>query len=200
MSMPNLSRRSCLASLACAGLLAAGAGRKSFAAGEARTPAAAGKKAVILCYTRTNNTGTIAAFIRAATGAPLLMIEPREAYAEDYDAMTGIARAEKRSGSRRELKTVLPDLSAFDVVFIGSPIWWGGISVPMFTLLSDHPLEGKLVLPFLTSGSSAPRQAEDEILALCPKARIQKAFWTPGSRAASSEGAVREWLQENKLI
>ena len=73
--------------------------------------------------------------------------------------MTYFARDERSRNARREIATAIPDLSAYDIVVIASPYWWGGYSIPMRTFLMDHPLDGKRVLPICVSASSSPEGA-----------------------------------------
>lgn len=117
---------------------------------------AAQSKSIVIIYSRTGSTEQLARWIAEETKSDYLKLELVEPYAESYGAMTNIAREERASGKRREIKTTIPDLAAYDTIWLGSPYWWGGYSVPMLTFLKDHPLEGKRVLPFCTSGSSSP--------------------------------------------
>ena len=110
--------------------------------------------------------------------------------------MTYVARDEVQRKARRELKTPLPDLTSFDTVFLGSPYWWGSLSVPMATLLMDENLAGKTVYPFITSGSSSPQGALDRIRELCPQAKIGAHFYVPGAEAADADNDVAAWLKK----
>lgn len=182
-----MSRRSCLAAAA-----ALAAGALLPAASYAADP----KKAVIIYYSRSGNTAKLAEFIEARTKLPMIRIDVKEPYAAAYGDMTDIARAEVRAGKRRELSTQIPDLSGYETVFIGSPYWWGSLSVPMATFLMDHPLDGKTIHPFITSGSSSPRGALSRIAELCPRAKMGEHFYVPGSQAAGAQADVNAWLEK----
>ena len=167
----------------------------------AALPVAAGaaprEDALIVLFSRTGNTAALANEISKVTGARILRIEPKEPYASDYSAMTDIARSEIRSWKRRELKPVTEDFSRVKHVFVCGPLWWGNLDVPMRTFLMDHPLEGKDVYPVTTSGSSSPEGVVSDIRKLCPKARVHREFWVPGSDAAGSLGELRAWLRQS---
>ena len=184
----TISRRVFLQTAAACGALAACAGKVALAADAG--------KSIIIYYSRSGNTDALAQMIAAATGAPTLRIDVKEPYAASYGDMTDIARDEVRRKARRELKTVIPDLSGYDVVYLGSPYWWGSLSVPMATFLMDHDLQGKTVYPFITSGSSSPRGALARIAELCPKAKIGEHFYVPGSDAAGAKADVEAWLKK----
>ena len=149
----TISRRIFLKGAAAGGAAAAfGLSAAVPAAAAAIDPA----KAIIIYYSRTGSTEAIAEVIAKETGVRVLRIDVKDPYAASYGDMTDIARSEVRRKARRELSTAIPDLSGFDVVFLGSPYWWGSLSVPMATFLMDHNLAGKRVYPFITSGSSSP--------------------------------------------
>ena len=128
-------------------LLTAAAGALSAAGAAAITQTANGtaaqSKALVIYFSRTGTTRQLAQMIGRAVEAPLLELILREPYAQEYGAMTDIARSERASGARREIATTIPDLSGYDTIYLGSPYWWGGISIPVRTFLQDHPLAGK---------------------------------------------------------
>ncbi len=49
----------------------------------------------------------------------------------------------------------LPDLQQYDMIFVGSPVWWDTVSTPVLGLLKKTDFEGKSVVPFATQGSNA---------------------------------------------
>lgn len=138
---------------------------------------AAQSKSIVIIYSRTGSTEQLARWIAEETKSDYLKLELVEPYAESYGAMTNIAREERASGKRREIKTTIPDLAAYDTIWLGSPYWWGGYSVPMLTFLKDNPLEGKRVLPFCTS---APGRTSESSL------RRRRSKRVSGCRAATS--------------
>lgn len=156
------------------------------------------RKGIIIVYSKTGSTYRLAERIREKTAYPLVRIELVKPYAKNYADMTDLARDEINTDARREIATKIPDLSSYTDVYIGGPYWWGGLDVPMRTFLKDHPLDGKRVHPFITSGSSNPEGALDDIKRLCPKATIEPYFYTPGSRAYSSLNELDKWI-ENSL-
>ncbi len=151
-------------------------------------------ESIIIYYSKTGSVATLARFISKLTGVKTLELKLTDPYAQDYSAMTDIAREERSSGARREIATKIPDLSDYRTVFIGSPYWWGGLSIPMRTFLTDHPMKGKQLIPFCVSGSSSPRGLWQDIEKLCPEAKIEKGFHTTQSAVNSAEPAVKEWL------
>ena len=48
----------------------------------------------------------------------------------------------------------LPDLTQYEVVFIGYPNWWNTHPTIINTFIESTDLEGKTIVPFMTSGGS----------------------------------------------
>ncbi len=155
-------------------------------------------RVAIVYFSRTGTVHTMAQAVAARTGAQVFRIDVKEPYAADYSDMTDIARDEVRRNARRELSTTVGDLSGFDTIFIGSPYWWGSISVPMNTFLMDHDLAGKQVYPFIASASSPADGAINRIKTLCPKAMIGKELHVTGSDAGNLEKLVNDWIDQIK--
>ena len=157
-------------------------------------------KAIIIYYSRSGNTESIARVIAEATGAKMLRIDVKEPYAEAYSDMTDIARDEEMDFAIKRLhrrhEDTIRDLSGYEVVYLGSPYWWGSLSVPMSTFLMDHNLAGKTVYPFITSGSSSPSGALSRIRELCPAATMGEHFYVPGSEARDAGADIRAWLRK----
>lgn len=195
--MKTVNRRSCLKLAACAAFAGSTAGL--FSGRALAAPASEGKgkgKAIVIYYSRTGSTEALAKMIAEHTGAALLKIDVKEKYAPDYGDMTYIARDEVRANARRELETVIPDLSGYDTVFLGTPYWWGSVSVPINTFLMDHNLANKTVAPFITSGSSSPSGALSRMKTLCPQAKFVEHFYVPGSDAQDAKADVDAWLKK----
>lgn len=187
----NLSRRSVLAGSAAATLAAIlpSAFTTSTQAGE-------GGKSIVIWFSRTGSVEQLAHWAVEATGADQLKLELVEPYAESYGAMTDIAREERRTGKRREIRTTIPDLSGYDTIYLGSPYWWGGLSVPMLTFLADHNMAGKTVKCFVVSASSGPSGAWADLKRLCPNATIPEGFHTTERSVSGAKAEFEAWLKK----
>ena len=154
--------------------------------------AAAGKgRSIVIFYSRTGTIKGLAQSVAKLTGAETLELALEQPYAANYSDMTYIAREERQKGARREIATTIPDLTSYDTIFLGTPYWWGGVSIPMRTFLMDYPLDGKTIVPFVVS---------EDIRTYCPKAKILEGFHRTQSEAADCEADLKAWLQDLKLI
>ena len=154
--------------------------------------AAAGKgRSIVIFYSRTGTIKGLAQSVAKLTGAETLELALEQPYAANYSDMTYIAREERQKGARREIATTIPDLTSYDTIFLGTPYWWGGVSIPMRTFLMDYPLDGKTIVPFVVW---------EDIRTYCPKAKILEGFHRTQSEAADCEADLKAWLQDLKLI
>ena len=78
----------------------------------------------------------------------------------------------------------------YDVVFVGSPCWWGTVAPPVATFLAAYDWSGKTVAPFMTHGGSRMGRSEDDIEKLCPGATLLGGLPVRGSAVKGSRDAV----------
>ena len=121
-----------------------------FPAMDMQAQTASGKKVLVAYFSHSGNTREMARQIAEATNGDLFEIVPQSAYPAQYDAVTAQAKREIGRGYRPALKGRLPDIGAYDVVFVGSPCWWGTVAPPVATFLAAYDWSGKTVAPFMT--------------------------------------------------
>ena len=88
------------------------------------------KKSIVIYYTWSGRTKGMAATIASLTGADVLEILPATPYAQDYNAVVKQAKQEIRQGLRPPIRETGCDLRGYDVVYLGTPIWWGTMARP----------------------------------------------------------------------
>jgi len=128
-----------------------------------------GKKILIAYYSWGGNTKAVGDYIAQKTGADVYQIEPLKAYPTDYEACVSEVN---RDGStyEPELKPTQTSVGDYDVIFVGTPCWWGTIANPLRTFLHRNSFEGKTVIPFMTNGTSGKRL--QEVKKLCTGATV----------------------------
>jgi flavodoxin len=189
--MKNFSRRSLL-KLAGMGLLAA-------VPGWGGAPAMAGAdsaKTLIIYYSHSGNTRTLARYIQSQAGGDIVELQTITPYPDEYRAVTEQAKREMESGFLPPLQTKIENLDSYERVFIGSPIWWGTIALPVRTFLSEHDLAGKIVAPFVTHGGSGLARSLNDIKGFCPKATVLEGLAVRGDRTAYAQDEAYQWLQK----
>ena len=146
-------------------------------------------------YVEKGNTEIIAEYIRDIAGADLFKVERKEDYAKDYATCIKEAKNEQINNERPELKAYLDDISDYDVVYIGSPIYWGTMPQPMFTELERLNWDGKIVRVFTTHEGSGLGNVLSDVKTICSDANVKDdAIAIKGSDAVSSKAKVASWI------
>ncbi|MDO4840756.1 MAG: flavodoxin [Desulfovibrionaceae bacterium] len=188
-----LSRRTFL-TMASLGAIALGLGvgpSASFAA-----EAAKGQNILIIYFSHSGNTRTIAEQIHSRTGGDIVELKTVQPYPDDYNTTVDMAQKEKTEHARPAITTELTDLAKYDTVFLGFPNWWGTIPMAYYTLLEKYDLGNKIVIPFVTHGGSAFGSSLNDLKRLCPKARFKEGLAVRGSRVKSAQKDVDKWLSK----
>jgi len=154
----------------------------------------AGRRVLVVYYSRTGHTRTIAEIIQRLTGGELVEIEAVEPYPEDYDALVAQNVEEQQSGYLPPLQTRIGDTGGYDIVFIGSPIWNVRLTPPVRSFLTSHDLAGRTVAPFVTYIVSGLGRTHRDIAEAAPEARTKEGLAVLGEEATQAEGKVTEWV------
>ena len=109
-------------------------------------------KKVIVYYSYRGNTKSIAEMIQKSTGADIARIETVVSYDGDYNSVVNQGQDEVNSGYCPKIKPLNIDLSKYDEVILGTPVWWYTFAPAMHTFLKKNDLSGKTVYPFATNG------------------------------------------------
>ena len=145
------------------------------------TAKVSGKVAIVYySQSKVQNTALVAKWIQKHVGGDLIPIETEEPYPEPYFRTLATATLERRSGKKRPIKPP-PALERYDVVFLGTPIWYGTYAFPVELFLKANPLAGKTVVPFSTHGGGGAPLYERDVKAACPAAKVLPGFTARGS-------------------
>jgi flavodoxin len=111
---------------------------------------AGSKSVLIIYYSLTGNTKSIAEKIREKNGGDVFEIGTVRAYPPEYSALTEEAKRELQTGDLPALKKSPPDMSSYDLILVGSPVWWYTVSTPVMSFLRQADFAGKKVSAFCT--------------------------------------------------
>ena len=121
--------------------------------------AAENAKALVVYFSWSGNTKAAGQYIAKKTGADTFEVEREKPYPDKYEEC--VEEAHSEAGTRPAIKGQLKNISDYDVIFIGSPVWSGTLPMPMFTFLEKYDFTGKKVIPFCTCYTSAGRSLDD---------------------------------------
>jgi flavodoxin len=146
------------------------------------------------------NTAKMAKIIQKLTGGDLFEIKTKDNYhPESYSACIEQAKKERNAKYRPDLSGQIKT-DKYDVIFLGSPNWWGTYPMPVFTFLEKSGLKGKTIIPFITSEGSGFGNALKDLKKECPDSLISEdGLALIGSKVDSSEEAISVWLANLKI-
>ena len=143
-------------------------------------------------YIDKGNTEYIAEFVQELTGADMIKVEPAVPYAADYK--TCIEEAKKRIGNA-PIKEKLTGVSAYDTIYVMSPIYWGTYAPEIETALEGLDFAGKRVRVVSTHEGSGLASMPSDVKKMCKGADVDmKGLAIVGSQAKNSKQKVAEWL------
>lgn len=136
-------------------------------------------KTLVAYFSASGVTAAVAKELAAALGADLYEIRPAVPYTSaDLNWMDKNSRSTLEMAdpdSRPALAEESMDLSAYQNIMIGFPVWWYVEPRIVDTFLDRCDLSGKTLIPFATSGGSGIEKAEENL-----KAHYPAAAWRRG--------------------
>ncbi len=95
-------------------------------------------------------------------------------------------------GMRPPLTEQVANINEYDVIFVGSPCWWGTITPQVSSFLESSQLTGKTVIPFITLGGGGVMNTVKDLTAQCKGCEVSDKPWIGyGSRTAG----VAAWIK-----
>lgn len=154
-------------------------------------------KTLVVYYSASGRTKTVAETIAETAGADLFEIVPDEPYtSEDLDWTNDDSRVSREHDNESlrdvELVKVTPDnWDSYDTILIGYPIWWGIAAWPVDNFVKGNDFSGKTVIPFCTSSSSGLGQSGTLL-----EQMAGTGTWQEGQRFSSGASAseVQDWV------
>ncbi|SDF37855.1 flavodoxin [Sporomusa acidovorans] len=153
------------------------------------------KKALVVYFSYSGNTRIIAEQIRQSVDGDIVELQPLTPYSADYDTVVKQGKQEIESGFKPPLKAKVESLAAYDVIFVGTPIWWYTIAPPVASFLAESDLAGKTIIPFCTHGGYGPGHNLEDIKKLAPKSRVLNELVLNGSKTYAQKD-ILAWLSK----
>ena len=158
-------------------------------------------KVLVAYFSWSGNGQQMARWISEETGGELFRIVPSESYGEDFNTCADRAKDELDNGIRPELSEHIDadTMAQYDVVYLGFPVWWYDLPMPVWTFLEEYDLSGKTVIPFFShNGSSNGANSVNRVAELAEGATVltDRALSLRGSNVADSETEVKDWAKE----
>ena len=157
-------------------------------------------KTLVLYYSLTGNTRTVAEEIATRLGADIEEITCIDPYDTNFQACIARCMQEREQGILPAINPVQADLSQYDVVFIGFPVWFGTYAPPITAWLSDVDLSGKKVALFCTFGSGGIESSLSAFTGCQPNAEVLGCYGVRAARLEAMPAEVGQFLIYHHLI
>ncbi|MDO4322481.1 MAG: flavodoxin [Lachnospiraceae bacterium] len=161
-------------------------------------PTETGSKALVVYFSHSGNTESVAKEIQSQTGADIFEIVPATPYTTDYNTLLDVAQNEKRDNARPAISGTVENLDDYDTVYLGYPNWWADMPMVLYTFLDTYDLSGKTIAPFVTSGGSGFSNTISTIKSMEPNATVTDGLSIRDSAAGNPASAVSDWLEKLK--
>ncbi|MCD8373225.1 MAG: flavodoxin [Clostridia bacterium] len=147
---------------------------------------------IIIFYSYGGNTKSVARLIQGNTGYDIAEIQTITPYSGTYNDIVEQGEREVNDGFMPPIKPLGVDLSEYDTIILGTPVWWYTVAPAVRTFLSQTDLTGKTIYPFITNGGWKGHTFQD-ISSLCTGASVKQGL------DILFEGNHRE-VNKNKIL
>lgn len=154
--------------------------------------------ALVAYFSASGTTQRVAEHLAEAAGADLFRIEPEMPYtAADLNWRDRTSRTTREKEDRRirpALRHAVPDVSAYDVIYVGFPIWWYTAPNIVNTFLESADFSDKTIVPFATSGGSAAAASSRDLAPSAPGAHVEAGVLLNGASDDRLAELVRHYV------
>lgn len=154
---------------------------------------------LIAYFSRSGSTELLASKIQALSGADVIELVAKETYSFNYGETVQRATQERNVKNTPELDVEMPDLSQYQSIYIGYPIWGMTMAEPVATFIEIYAkeLDGKTIIPFSTNGGYGLGSSIDYIETVLAEnqvtARIEPAFAVEGNKVDQADSDLMTW-------
>ena len=153
------------------------------------------KKILTVYYSKIGNTKSVAKNINSIVGGDIKEIELNEEYTSNIFKMSAMVRKQMKEGYLPQIKDI--DVSDYDIVFVGSPIWNFSISLPVKAFLKNNNFDHQTLIPFFTySGGASKKKIIDEFKICANAKEIRKPLFMFENGIVLSKEQIIKWLND----
>ena len=154
-------------------------------------------KKLVTYFSAIGVTEAVARKLTEAGNADLYEIAPEVPYTrEDLDWTDKNSRSTiemQDSSSRPAIADRDANVSDYDVILIGFPIWWYTVPTIINTFLEAYDFSGKTIVPFATSGGSGIKKAAEAIRKAVPDAEVEEGRLLNG---CLNQEDLESWMEQ----
>ena len=166
-------------------------------AAEASTSTQAANKTLVVVFSWSGNTLSVADRIASDLQTDVFRIEPETPYTKDYNEMLQIAQDEQAANTMPALAANVQAWDSYSTIYLGFPTWWGHLPQIVKSFLATHDCTGKTIYPFNTHAGSGFASCLSDLSAACPGADVREGLSLVGDNVSSSTERIDEWVSTN---
>lgn len=154
------------------------------------------KKVLIAYYSYSGNTKAVAEKIQNVTGGDLFEIQTVKEYPKNYNDVVSQAKTEKEN----DIRPALVDngnTENYDIIFIGTPVWWYTMAPAVKTFIANNKFDGKTIVPFCTHGGGGASSTYTDMQKLAPQAKVTEGYTSYEDSATDNE--IKQWISNLNL-
>jgi flavodoxin len=157
--------------------------------------ASKGSDVLVVYFSISGHTEKVANLIHDKVGGDIVKIEVAEPYPAEEDAFMAVAKKGQEEYARPPIKPEIPDIAKYKTVYIGFPIWWSQLAMPIATFVEGADLKGKTIAPFCTSGSGRHGNSLEYLKGLAPNSTMLDILSIQNDGGSELDAKVTEWLK-----
>ena len=154
-------------------------------------------KILLVYFSYTGNTKIIADMIKDKLNCDVFEIKTVIPYSEDYDTVVNDEQNSEASNHLPEIQNIDIDLSQYDEIILGTPVWWYRPVPAIRTFLTQNDLSGKIIKPFATNAGWLGKTFK-EIKLLCPNSKVEEGmnivFQSYSDKLVTKEQDINSWI------
>ena len=151
------------------------------------------KRILTVYYSNNGNTKNVGVNINSIVGGDIKEIELTEKYPSNIFTMSKLVRKQAKENYLPQIKNI--DISNYDVIFVGSPVWNLSMSLPVKTFLKNNNFENKTIIPFITySGGANKTKIVNEIKNLANTNDVKKPLFMFENGIFLTKEQIIKWL------
>jgi flavodoxin len=155
-----------------------------------------GASRIVVDGTVMGNVEFVANCIQKTVGGDLFTIRTARTYPGEHNALTEAAQQEQRANAHPALATHITNLQDYDTIFLGYPIWWYDLPMPLYSFFDEYNFSGKTIIPFTVHGGSRLSGTVEKIVRLEPQAAVvREGLALSRNDVARSERSIIAWLR-----
>ena len=156
-------------------------------------------KKLVVFYSYTGHTKMIAENIQRKLNCDILEIKPVKPYSTDYQTVVDEEQNNSSAGKTPDIQKIDKNITEYDEIIIGTPVWWYTIAPVIRTFLIQNDLSNKTIKPFATNAGWLGHTFQ-EIQKLCPNSKVDKGmnivFESYSDNLVTSPDEIEKWIDE----